>query len=185
MSVPLRQLADKYKPDLHISKLICIAPETVCRKRMQLGWSWQDLCMGKKKKMKPSNTYKRQFWHEQPSEDSSHQATAVAREAESWCPSKIQQRGDAHKPPWALLLPDFDLCSSWMLHEGLQNIALHSSDILLFEIGGLAFQDHVQAQQSPQQTDHQTPPRWGVPSHFCLTRLHRQGAKTCMAVCPQ
>lgn len=36
MSMPLRQLADKYKPDLHISKLICIAPETVCRKRMQL-----------------------------------------------------------------------------------------------------------------------------------------------------
>lgn len=76
MSVPLRQLTDKYKPDLHISKLICIAPETVCRKGMQLGWSWQDLCTGKKKRERTKSESVEhpgewQLWHEHPLEDSS------------------------------------------------------------------------------------------------------------------
>lgn len=102
MSVPLRQLTDKYKPDLHISKLICIAPETVCRKRMQLGWSWQDLCTGRKKKKKeqkvnPSNT------RASGSSGTSilqrtavSRASAAAREAQNCSPRQSQQRGDAH-----------------------------------------------------------------------------------------
>lgn len=104
MSVPLRQLTDKYKPDLHISKLICIAPETVCRKGMQLGWSWQDLCTGKKKereqKANPSNTQASGssgtsiLWRTAVSG-----ASAATREAQSCSPPspcQSQQRRDAH-----------------------------------------------------------------------------------------